>query len=186
MLFNIVILLFITISTVWYAGKIINYFRKKKLDIGYVEAGKTGIDSSKSKDIACWIGRNDNYFFENNKIKASDFIIKYVDGTCMSKRGINRGDFVFAEKLPESIKDKKKIVKPNDILLIEYRLKEDKEYDIRYKIREYICLSNTNESIFETIHYREDGTPIRSGDDVRGYGHSIKDVVGIVKYIESN
>jgi hypothetical protein len=147
-------------------------YKKNIIYVDRVIAGSTSINHSDANVI---ITPFENFYSNNKKVKLKDYIIKWVDGICMTPKNINDKDIVFIQRF-ENNKQKLETIKKGDVLYIEYN-KCDNE--VIPKIREFLEFDKLGESA-KTFYYLNDGQIQESK-----FLHKIDDVKGVVKMVFS-
>jgi len=168
MVVSIILLLFLLVL---YA--ISSYYSDKLSFLRIIDAGPV-VNHGKSNTnvkIKPLTSQDCIYTKERKRVNLSNFQQFAVVGECMRGRKIEEGNIVLVERF-DNKKDKKDLIKPQDILVIYLN---DKKYK-GYKIREFKGFDEDGTLI--TFWYEEDNTKHRSS-----VNHQINQVAGVVKHV---
>jgi hypothetical protein len=150
---------------------IVIYYRKNSIPIRFVKAGPISSPHSVMLKDANKISISpfEYFYHEGKKVNPRNYIVRKVDGDCMSPRGINTCDLIFIEEF-KTVQEKENIQK-GDIIYIKYT----KDGSEGYKIRE-AAENKTNDDSIRTLYYSAEGNIKFSTDP-----HKLENIIGIVR-----
>lgn len=162
---------FTGIGVVFFMLTIVNgFYRRTLINVELVDAGTNDTHTPLNSDTRSFKLSPffETFYHNGKKVNPKDYIVRRVDGDCMTPRNIYAGDLLFIEKFENNLNS----LSIGDIVYIKYETNTHSGY----KIREYRGIDANNSRKIQTLFYQRDGKERKSSQP-----HELENIKGVVR-----